>query len=120
MSLPSTTDQHGEVVQTHVSSDGKLRFQIVRNDNGETRLGFDGFPWHTHADLLAGHYGPSPDTAIDRFVDDLLNGRSIIALFRYDGSLHDVSVTSDPERDRRYLATNETVEFRHWDGSPVE
>jgi hypothetical protein len=74
-------DQHEEVVQTYVSPDGKLRFQIVRDSNGDTRLGFEGFPWHTHADLLVGHYGPTQELAMERFVGDLLDSRSIIALF---------------------------------------
>jgi hypothetical protein len=36
-----------------VSPDGALRLVVSRDDSDVT-IGFAGFPWHTHGDLLAG------------------------------------------------------------------
>ena len=35
------------------SPDGSLRFLVGTEDDGDVSLGFDGFAWHTHADILA-------------------------------------------------------------------
>jgi hypothetical protein len=35
-----------------VSPDGALRF-LVRSPDGDITLGFAGYPWHTHGDVLA-------------------------------------------------------------------
>ena len=37
----------------YISPDGRLRFVVVTGDDGDVALGFDGFAWHTHADMLA-------------------------------------------------------------------
>jgi hypothetical protein len=109
--MPTTT--------THESPDGLLRFQIVREDDGETMLGFENLPWHTHGDLLVGSYGATLEAAVNGFVSELLSGQSIIALYRRSGELYDICITADPQSDRRHLSSDESVEFRHWDGSSV-
>lgn len=45
----------------YVSPDGQLRFVIRASDDG-LMLGFDGYPWHTHADLLAAAANINRDT----------------------------------------------------------
>jgi hypothetical protein len=87
------------ITKTYDSPDGRLRFQVIREDDGDTRLEFEGFPWHTHGDLLVGSYGPTQEAAIDRFVADLLQGRSTIALYRRDGVLYDICITDDRQSD---------------------
>jgi len=102
-------------VTEHISPDGTLRFIICREDN-DVSLGFAGHPWHTHADLLVGTYGESEAIAIDHFVEDLLNDRSIIAVSRIGGVIQDVWITGEPLSELRYKAEDEDIEFRYWSG----
>jgi hypothetical protein len=87
-------------------------------DDGDVILGLEGFPWHTHGDLLVGSYGASQEAAIERLVDDLVHNRSVIAIDRQDGTTSDVCITDDPQADLRYKLANESIEFRHWDSAP--
>lgn len=83
-------------MEEHVSPDGRLRFRIVTGENGDVALGFDGFPWHTHADVLAGITGLPEAEAVCRFVADLVNGASVVVLWSVGDELRDVWVSEDP------------------------
>src|SRR5919107_4353406 len=96
----------------YVSPDNQLRFVVV-HDEQDVSLGFEGFPWHTHADVLASEFGTSEELAVDRFVRDLLSDRSIIAVSRIGGTIRDVWITEDPQSDLRYNSYNEILEFRY-------
>ena len=108
-----------KTTKTYESPDGLLRFQVVHEVDGDVTLGFETYPWHTHGDLLVGSYGSTEQEALDRFVGDLLHGRSIIALYRRNGELYDIGITDDPQRDLRHVPKDESIEFRRWDGLPV-
>src|SRR5918994_4820891 len=82
----------------YVSPDNQLRF-VVEQDEQDVRLGFEGFPWHTHADVLASEFGTSEELAINRFVRDLLSDRSILVVSRIGGTISDVLITTDPQSD---------------------
>ena len=99
----------------HISPDGMLRFVIERDDN-DVSLGFSGFSWHTHADLLVGAYGATEQVAVARFVEELLNDCVVIALTRVRGVVQDVWVTDDPVSELRYNTEEEDIEFRYWSG----
>ena len=99
----------------YISPDNQLRF-VVDHDEQDISLGFEGFPWHTHADLLAWEFGTSEELAVDRFVSDLLSDRSILAVSRIDGTIRDVWITADPQSDLRYNSDDELLEFRYWSG----
>src|SRR5215211_2578969 len=101
--------------RAYVSPDNQLRF-VVEHDEQDISLGFEGFPWHTHADLLAWEFGTSEELAVDRFVSDLLSDRSILAVSRIDGTIRDVWITADPLSDLRYNSDEEVLEFRYWSG----
>ena len=58
--------------------------------DGDISLGFDGFTWHTHADILAELSGMSEDVALRNYVDALLNDQAIIAIARVGGKIQDV------------------------------
>jgi hypothetical protein len=107
-----------EIVEEHQSPDALLKFIVVRADDGDIDLGFEGFAWHTHANLLVPFFGNTENIAIRTFVDSVLSNRAIIAVVRVDGKLQDVSVT-DIARPGEAKSDRETVEFRYWDGSPV-
>ncbi len=99
----------------YISPDGSLRF-IVDREGDDVSLGFAGYEWHTHADLLVGSFGLSEQEAVARFVEDLLGDRSVIAVSRVRGVIQDVSITDDPASELRYKPEEEEIEFRHWSG----
>ena len=99
----------------YVSPEGQLRF-VVDYDEKDVSLGFEGFPWHTHADLLASEFGISEELAVERFVRDLLSDRSILAVSRIEGTIRDVWIIADPQSDLLYNSDNEVLEFRYWSG----
>jgi hypothetical protein len=99
----------------YVSPDDQLRF-VVDQDEQDVSLGFEGFPWHTHASVLASEFGTSEALAVRRFVRDLLSDRSIIVVSRVSGTIRDVWITADPQSDLRYKSDDEVLEFRYWSG----
>jgi hypothetical protein len=101
----------------YVSPDDRLRF-VVQQDGQDITLGFEGYPWHTHADMLASAYGTSEALAVDRFVGDLLGDRCIIAVSRTGGMIGDVWITTAPRSDLRYVSDDEVLAFRYWSGAP--
>ncbi len=103
------------IIEEHHTPDGLFRFIVVRTDDGDISLGFDGFPSHTHGDILASLSGLPIDAAVRGYIDALLSGRSFIGIARLEGKIRDVWVTNDPRPDR-YKPDNETMEFRYWDG----
>jgi hypothetical protein len=109
-------------VGEHVSPDGQLKFIVICPD-GDLTMGFDGFPWHTHGSIVAALSGDDEISATERYVADLVGSHSVIALRRTAGVLKDVWITDDPagavEDCKRYGTSDETVEFRLWDGTAV-
>jgi hypothetical protein len=103
------------IIEEHRTPDGLYRFIVERSDDGDLSLGFDGFPSHTHGDILAELSGLSIDAAIRAYIDALLSGRSAIGIARVAGKMRDVWVTDDPHPDK-YKPDDETMEFRYWDG----
>ena len=79
-------------------------------------MGFEGFPWHTHAGVLASEFGTSEELAVSRFVRDLLSDRSVIVVSRTGGTIRDVWISADPRSDLRYKSDDEVLEFRYWSG----
>ena len=108
-------------MEEYVSPDRLLRFLVVTCDDGDVTLGFAGFPWHTHADILAATSGRPEAEAVRRFVADLVSGASVIVLWSVGGELRDVWVSDDPAKDTGYASTayaepGESVVLRYWDG----
>jgi hypothetical protein len=103
-------------VEEHISPDGLLRFRVVADPDGDVALGFDGFPWHTHADILASLSGLEQAEAIRRYVEDLLNDKSVIALWGVPGEVRDVWITEGPARDAAYPTDGEVIALRYWSG----
>ncbi|HXS06719.1 MAG TPA: hypothetical protein VN723_08025 [Rhizomicrobium sp.] len=100
----------------YISPDGILRF-IVRSRDGDITMGFDGYPWHTHADILVGGVGSSTEVRAKEFVDALLNNHAVIAVLKSQHDIKDAWITDDPARDVRQIDGDEQVEFRFWDGT---
>ena len=106
------------IIEEHVTSDGLFRFVVERSDDGDLSLGFDGFPSHTHGEILARIAGLPVDITVRSYIDSLLSGRSFIGISRVSGKIRDVWVT-DELRPDKYKPDNETIEFRYWDGRPA-
>ena len=110
-------------VGEYVSPDGQLRFRVTCPD-GDWTIGFDGFAWHTHGSILAELSGQDEISAIERFVADLTGNVSVIFVRRRRGVPTDVWTTDNPETElsdyKRYGRSDETIEFRLWDGTAVE
>src|SRR5687767_14478304 len=103
------------VLQRHVSPDGLLILVVIR-DEYDTSIGFEGYGWHTHADILASLSGLPEEAAAERFVQDVLSGRRLIGIYRVGGKVIDVTVIDDRESSLKYKSDNEMIEFRLWDG----
>ena len=99
-----------------VSPDARLRFIVVEHDDGDVSLGFDGFAWHTHGDILAALSKTSESEAVEQFVRDLLENRALIAISRIAGEIRNVWITDDPASEFDDLLPDESVELRYWDG----
>lgn len=110
-------------VGEYVSPDGQLKF-IVACPDGDWTLGFDGCSAHTHGSILADLSGLEEVTAVERYLADLIGNVSVIALRRVSGALSDAWVTDNPAEEvlswQKYGASDETVEFRLWDGTAVQ
>src|SRR5215212_9217717 len=104
------------VIREYVSPDNQLRF-VIGHDEQDVSLGFEGFPWHTHADVLASALVTSEKLAVNRFVSDLLSDRCIIVVSRISGRIRDVWITADPLSDLRYKHDDEVLELRYWSGA---
>lgn len=109
-------------VERHTSPDGLIML-AVDSTAGDWTIGFEGYAWHTHGDILsAWGYQGSPGARTRAFVDDILESRRVIAIVRTDGKVTDISVPDDL-MDRplsghfaRYAPSNETIELRYWNG----
>jgi hypothetical protein len=106
------------------SPDGELTL-VVLSEADDVSIGFDGFEWQTHGDLLAADY-PSEagsrltaESAARRLVEDIVTNRAIIVVRRVDGEIRDVWITDDVQEELRDQQPGETMEFRYWDGSPA-
>jgi hypothetical protein len=106
------------ILQEYVSPDGRLRLLVCASPDGDLALGFDGYEWHTHADILARLSGLDQTEAVRRFVDDLLSDRAVIVLWGVPGEVRDVWVSADPALDKDYATERETIELRYWSGRP--
>ena len=105
-------------MEKYVSPDGSLTFLVIR-EHGDVSLGFEGTPWHTHADILAALSGLSQEDAVTQFVTSLLENKRVIATATVNGRVRDVWVTDDPAEVDIYKPENEVITFRLWDGSAL-
>src|SRR5438046_2688698 len=110
------------IVERHTSPDG-LMVLLVHLTGGDWTIGFDGYAWHTHGDILnAWGYHGTPEARTRAFVDDILQSRRVIAVIRTDGMVSSIIIPDDyvdrplSESFLKYAPANETTEFRFWNG----
>ncbi len=102
--------------QQYQSPDGLLRLFVDREDD-DTMVGFEGFQWHTHADLLTPAYGPTEDEAVANFVRDILGDRIVIVVARIACEVKEISVTDEPANEWKYVPDGQIIELRYWHGT---
>ena len=107
------------IVEEHHSPDGFLRLIITRESDGDFAVGFEGYSWHTHGDILASLSGLPESESIRQFVKRIIRGGQIIVVSRVKGEVRDVWPTDDPSGECKYKSADETLEFRRWSGEPV-
>jgi hypothetical protein len=108
-----------EIVEEHHSPDCFLRLIVTRDDDGDIAIGFDGYAWHTHGDILATLSGLPEKEAIREFIDHIIEDERIIAVSRVNGEVRDVWPTEDPKGEFEYKPPDESLEFRRWSGPTV-
>jgi hypothetical protein len=106
------------IVERHTSPDGLLQLIVDHGDDGDWTVGFDGFAWHTHGDILGwSGYAGTPEERVRAFVDDVIASRRVIVISRVSGEVRDAWMTDDPSNDEtKYAEPNETIEKRLWNG----
>jgi hypothetical protein len=80
------------ILARHTSPDETLTL-IAEQLGDDVQIGFEGLSWHTHGDILAQLSGVPVQPAVDRFVEEVLHGKHVIALLRREGVLIDAWVT---------------------------
>jgi hypothetical protein len=105
-------------LECHSSPDGALTLEVVRSPDGTTAIGFAGFSWHTHPDLLAAVDGTSEGVALRTFVDQVLADDVVIAVLEDDGRIREAWPTDDPESELQHVQPGKTLRFRLWSGQP--
>src|SRR4051812_46190309 len=108
------------IVERHESSDRQLTL-IVDFTAGDWTIGFEGFAYHTHGDILAQtQYAGTPEQATRSFVADILESRRPIVISRVDGKIRDLGVPQALNRAdmdaniAKYGFPGETWEARYW------
>jgi hypothetical protein len=103
-------------IEEHISPDGRLRLRVEASPDGDLAIGFDGYAWHTHADILAALSGLKEVDAVRTFVNDILKDKAVIALWSIAGELRDVWVSDEPSKAAAYPQGGEVIELRYWSG----
>ena len=108
------------IIEEHHSPDRLLRLIVTRDDDGDTMIGFDGYLWHTHGDILAALSGLTEEEAIREFIERIIGDGQIIVVSRVNGEIRDVWPTDDPQGEYKYKPPEESLEFRRWSGVSVQ
>jgi hypothetical protein len=105
------------IIEQHTTPDGLVIFYVDLTD-GDWTIGFEGFPGHTHGDILAELNGGTPEDAVRAYVDEVIGSQRVIVISRINGVLNDAWVADGPIDDalKKYAYPNETFELRYWNG----
>ncbi len=106
--------------QVYTSPDRALTFVVEDLGDDDFAIGFRGYKWHTHADILSCVLGLPEDEAVRAYVDLLLADKSIIAIHYVDDVISDVWITEDPASEFECQQANESLQFRYWSGRKYE
>jgi hypothetical protein len=102
--------------QRHMSPDGKLCLIVVTVDD-DLIIGFEGYGWHTHGDILARLSGLDAEAAIEQFIEKIKRGELVIAVLSKGENVTNIWISDDPQRET--VIPGETILFRLWNGQHV-
>ena len=101
-----------EIIEEHHSTDRLLRLIVTRYASGDVSIGFDGYGWHTHGDMLALIYNLPEEEAIRFYVDEIIGDETIIVIARDEGKIRDIWPTDDPSEELKNNPAEESLESR--------
>ena len=102
--------------KTYTSPDGLLRLKVIA-DVSDVSVGFEGFSWHTHADILAAICKLPEADAVNQFVNAILHDKSVVAVSRRGAQITDIWISDDPGTELRRTLPGEVTELRYWNGT---
>jgi hypothetical protein len=106
------------MTERYSTPDTTLTLLVQRNDDDIT-IGFDGYPWHTHADIIADLRRESdPEAALQAYLDDLFHDRLPIVLMKKAGVLTQPFIPDFPDQplNSKHFEADECYEVRLWSG----
>ena len=103
--------------QRHISPDGKLCLIVVTVDD-DLIIGFEGYAWHTHGDILARLSGLDAEAAIEEFIEKVKRGELVIAVLSKGENVTNIWISDDPQRET--AIPGETIRLRLWNGQHVD
>lgn len=110
------------IVERHESPGLQLTLFVDLTD-GDWTIGFEGFPYHTHGDILSEtEYAGTPEQATRAFVKEIVESLRPIVIWRVDGRIRDLSMPHKLDRSQlqanldKYGLPGETFELRYWNG----
>ena len=106
------------MTERYSTPDGLLTL-LVQRDEDDVTIGFEGYPWHTHADIIADLHGhDDPESALQNYLDDLFHDRLPIVVWKKAGVLTDALVPDFPDEPigQEHCDSDESFEVRLWSG----
>ena len=107
------------MTERYPTPDAELTLLVQRDDDDIT-IGFEGYPWHTHADIIADlRRQNDTESALQAYLDDLFHDRLSIVLVKKAGVLTQPFVPDFPDQpiDTKYFEPDESYEVRCWSGT---
>ncbi len=95
---------------------------IVLYEDHDIMVGFDGYPWHSHLeslqeDIFLKHGEKlTKEESLERFMQDILNDKTLLAISFINDQIQDVWPTDDPVQELKYKTEEEKIIFRFWSG----
>jgi hypothetical protein len=103
--------------QRHTSPDGKLCLIVVTVDD-DLIIGFEGYAWHTHGDILARLSGLAAEAAIEEFIEKKKKGELVIAVLSKGEDVTNIWISEDPQKET--VLPGEAIRLRLWNGQDVD
>ena len=97
------------------SPDGVLVL-IEEKEGEDLMVGFEGYHWHAHSDMLIPLYGTTSEEAIRHFRDSILSDKEVIEIRKEGEKVLDIFVNPNPEQEDIYQPKEETKHLRYWSG----
>jgi hypothetical protein len=106
------------MTERHSTPDGSLTLLVVREE-GDITIGFEGYPWHTHGDIIASlREEKDVERAVQCYLTDLTTDRLPIVVMKKNGVMAQPYVADFPDEpvSTKYFTPEETFELRFWSG----